>query len=533
MFYFGHLTFCLGLKGNEAFIRDRLQPSQSSHMSKTCLPGTRKDVLRQIYSWAKDTSQPNILWINGSPGSGKSAIAGSSASGLRDRKHKVLIHHFKRGDPVLSDPAVLWRTIAFGLSCHDAILQKDIYDTLKGPHKDLDLADIRVHFKALVEELLRRHFDLFSSKFPLVVIVDALDECDVHSHAQRRSLMHTLKLWSHLPKKFKLVVTSRDVSDVRKSLASSSHQIGLLTGDLVDSQTSKDIEFFLKEEFKYIAEDYHTLKRSWPEATKIKQLAQKAAGLFIWAETIIKFIGQGDPEKQLALVSKGTTLDLVSPIDELYYTILESHFENDAACSSLKIVAGAICLAQAPFSRESLGKILQGHESSTSIDFVLQRLQSVLFTHNNTLRVSHQSFSEFLLHEERSKEFAIDKGQQNYIMVLQCLKIMHKKLKFNICRLKSSHIPNIQVEGLSKQIKKEITPDLVYACQFWWIHFQQLEEPTDKTVTKAIKEFLNVHLLHWLEVLSLIKEVPIAVRALITVADQYKVIYQCVVLCFY
>jgi hypothetical protein len=39
-----------------------------------CMEGTRKSVFEEIDGWLDDFSAPNILWVSGSPGSGKSGF---------------------------------------------------------------------------------------------------------------------------------------------------------------------------------------------------------------------------------------------------------------------------------------------------------------------------------------------------------------------------------------------------------------------------------------------------------------------------
>jgi pantothenate kinase-related protein Tda10 len=47
-----------------------------------CLEGTRLDLLERIKEWTTDFSAPNILWLKGHPGVGKSAIATSMVEHL-------------------------------------------------------------------------------------------------------------------------------------------------------------------------------------------------------------------------------------------------------------------------------------------------------------------------------------------------------------------------------------------------------------------------------------------------------------------
>ncbi|KXL50603.1 hypothetical protein M433DRAFT_151196 [Acidomyces richmondensis BFW] len=41
----------------------------------TCLPGTRADLLQEIYDWADSETSPAIFWLSGLAGTGKSTIA--------------------------------------------------------------------------------------------------------------------------------------------------------------------------------------------------------------------------------------------------------------------------------------------------------------------------------------------------------------------------------------------------------------------------------------------------------------------------
>ena len=53
-------------------------------LRKSCTEGTHSDILRAIETKVKNTSSHNIIWIRGSHGVGKSALAVSILTQLQD-----------------------------------------------------------------------------------------------------------------------------------------------------------------------------------------------------------------------------------------------------------------------------------------------------------------------------------------------------------------------------------------------------------------------------------------------------------------
>jgi hypothetical protein len=91
---------------------------RSGYCVPCCMDGTRESIVEELDKWLNcaDASEPNILWLSGGPGAGKSAIASSIVSKLSERCRLGSHFFFRRGDVALSDPAVLWRTMAYDLT---------------------------------------------------------------------------------------------------------------------------------------------------------------------------------------------------------------------------------------------------------------------------------------------------------------------------------------------------------------------------------------------------------------------------------
>jgi len=481
------------------------------------MEGTRKDILDRIFEWVKDTNQPNILWLSGSPGAGKSAIASTVVSHLleessKDQQLLSSAFWFKRGDASLSDPTSLWCTIAFGLACLDQAIQKNIVDVLE--QKDIEPAGVEDHFKYLVESSLAK---CPPSKL-VVIVLDALDECG--SSASRKQLLCTLQRWTMLAKNCKLLVTSRAESDIKRCLDACTLHIELKTGTLVNKETSDDVCKFLTGELARIAEGYSSLPAKWPGGAVIKQLTDQAAGLFIWASTVTRFMEDGSPIGQLSMILDGGFG--LGDIDALYTTILNNAFKGSGV-DSAKAVLGAIVLTKMPCDEHNLQKLLG--EPSDIIEFVLQKAQSVIMRDSSHgIRITHQSFGDFLCNPKRSGKFYIDTPTLEQRLALSCLQILKSGLEFNICKLETSHLPNDKVTGLDKKIEKHIPFQLAYACQFWAEHLSGMpKEHAKPEIIKGVHDLLYRNLLCWLEVLSIIGAVTIAPHALKIVYEWVKV----------
>jgi hypothetical protein len=176
-----------------------------------CLEGTRLDLLERIKEWTTDFSAPNILWLKGHPGVGKSAIATSMVEHLRATKRLGSRFFFQRQKANIMTSSALWRTIAYDLARRYPTIRKAIITKLKQDDLSLTTVNVDKLFLLLIREPLIESESNLEELLP-VVVIDALDECgglEGQYSADRKTLMRTFTSWSGLPAKFKLIITSR------------------------------------------------------------------------------------------------------------------------------------------------------------------------------------------------------------------------------------------------------------------------------------------------------------------------------------
>src|ERR1700722_15871701 len=332
---------------------------RSGYYVPPCMRGTRQWLVESIHRWLDGQQAPNILWLSGSPGSGKSTIASTLVSQFGELGGSSFF--FKRGDNALDDPAALWRPVAFDLARKDSFFAERLIENLNEGRVDPARADIAKHFKYLIEDPLAVSLEKRQATGAIrspVVVLDALDECgsDPSQSKQRQIFMDTLIKWSRLHPSFKLVITSRD-QNITRSFREVCHHIPIATGNLVSHETGRDMQTFFERRFADIASQYPSLQ-SWPGLSIIRQLTDRAAGMFIWAETVIGFLDQGPPKDQLDLILGGAFREEGDVIDQLYEQILRYSFRNAKVLDTFKRVVGAIVLGKTPFHRDGLEHFL-------------------------------------------------------------------------------------------------------------------------------------------------------------------------------
>jgi hypothetical protein len=331
--------------------------------------------------------------------------------------------------------------------------------------------------------------------------------------------MNTVTKWLHMHPMFKLVITSRD-QDLPPALRDACHHIILQTGDLVSAHSNLDIKRFFEKRLAEIGSWYPSLQ-SWPGESIIKQLTDRAAGLFIWAQTVVSFLDKhrGFHDEQLELVLGGSFHEEGNALDKLYNKILLFAFKDYPAqvLQTFKYIIGAILLAKVPLHLHDLYHLL-GWLKKSSIDFILNLVSSVIsdWRGDRPIHINHLSFLEFMCDPKRCPEtFFINHRTHSQMMALACFRVMNAGLRFNICGIESSCYPNDEIEDLAPRIKQAIPSHLSYSCLFGAEHLQS--SAFDSDILEEVKTFMYTGFLFWLEVLSLLQEAKRASRALLLI----------------
>src|ERR1700761_5800602 len=142
---------------------------------KTCLNGTRKELLNRIIEWCNDPDSERILWLEGAAGTGKSSIANSVAQWFDSLGRLAASFRFNRDTARPETPSHLIGNLAYQLSNYDNQIRASILSALLRVSPD-GMALQNQARKLLVESL--RPVELVG---PVVIVIDALDESGLDS----------------------------------------------------------------------------------------------------------------------------------------------------------------------------------------------------------------------------------------------------------------------------------------------------------------------------------------------------------------
>ena len=409
-----------------------LHDSAERSPATNCHPDTRKAVRQIILDWIRSESSASyFFWLYGPAGAGKTSILQAIAEFLcspsgSDQNFGGSFF-FSRGKHGRDQGHFLFSTIAYQLALKIPGLRQHI-------NRIMEL-NPTLHTKSMAVQLQTLIVDSFKCLSPLpqrsyLVIID---EC--HDKTTQQSILQLLceSIRVHkLPLRF--LVGSRPESHIRDSFDQAS--LYTVTRRVVLDETfdpGRDIRVFLKDGFLKICIKNSILshvEQPWPEEGIIDLLVQRSSGQFIYAATVLKFVGADfcSPRKQLALVLTPDHTAL-SDLDQLYTQILSVYPSTVNIVQVLGIIT-----ASGSNSPEVIEDILGMEEGELKL--VLSGLSSLMDGNGERLHkgvisyviphFAHASFRDYLFDSSRSGPFHVNRQEyDSQIIILSFALIMH------------------------------------------------------------------------------------------------------------
>ncbi|KAJ5159311.1 uncharacterized protein N7500_008962 [Penicillium coprophilum] len=477
-----------------------------------CLQETRKELLRDIRSWANHPHRKPVFWLQGMAGTGKSTVSRTVARWLDNEGLLGGSFFFKKGGTDREDAKRLFTTLTKQILERLPQLQEPVKRAIKET-RGIGSNNPQEQFNELIFKPLK-NLDLgLQSPLILVVVIDALDECQVP--ADVAAFFSTLPKLSDLTNvRLRFFITSRPEPTVIKGF----RPIGndeIVLHQIKRTIIEHDIAIFLRERLGRIRDD-HDLLKDWPGEANFTALVNMAVPLFIYAATIYRFLNCEDelPNDRLQAILSSHSTDGINVIDNEYskltgvYLPVLKHIISQKRSIELRSwmddfrrIVGAIALLFSPLSSASLAGLICLDQ--IKVQGRLNTLQSVVSVPKDNdayVQILHLSFREFLVDHSASAEFWIDERAGHAQLAEDCLDCMSRGLRRDICCLSNPGVRRHEIEKTVFEIY--VPPDLRYACRYWIRHLENGDESVINW--RKVEDFLRLHFLHWLEVMSLL-----------------------------
>ncbi|KZV72767.1 hypothetical protein PENSPDRAFT_717139 [Peniophora sp. CONT] len=465
-----------------------------------CMKGTRVRILKDLRAWSRDSAAPQIFWLNGMAGTGKSAVARSFCHILRQDGLLGGSFFCSRGGSVEEGNVQrIIPTLAASMSKGNTAFNQALLTLLQR-----EPFSIQWNVQLQIERLLCGPLDDAQNKYGIafpIFVIDALDEC-ADGYATRDLLVRLVRLSGSLNAKFFL--TSRPEAHLRSQLESMDPRLGkvLRLHDIERDIVRADISLYLTNELRAMRE--LTFPPKWPLKADIAVLTRLSDKLFIYAFTALQYLRR-DPVSRLKKLT-GTAVvagrPMTKPLDDIYNLILSEAmdpdlYEVDEIEMSRAIIANIVTMRE-PLSVEALSKLL-----SLPVDQIkssINRLYAVIYVpirdDNGALSTFHASFGDFVTDHSRAPQY-MDKHilKSHRALAMTCLDALQSdRLCFNVSQALTSYLPN------SEQQLALFSDSFRYACLHWGHHIASGHNM--ELLTSLERVFVGPKFLFWLEVLS-------------------------------
>jgi len=480
------------------------------------MTGTRVDILKRCIDWARSDFK-SILWLAGMAGTGKTSIAVTLCRMLQEQPDVILAGSFfcsrTSNDEARADVRRILPTLATSLANQSSRFAAKLADELMASIGVAAHRPVSGQIRPLLQHPLAA---LSSETCSIVFVIDGLDECS--NDREVNELLGEISAFT-CSARFKFFITSRPETQIRGSPISDRVKNEVLQLHALDADNvTEDIRTYIDHMF---TRNPLGTSEPWYSGTDVQTLANLANGLFVFASTAIGYIlDTWAAEDRMARLR--TTLSIANsskvatgPLDEMYEFVITRATSTSKVepqeLARTQLVLACILTSRMPISLTTLAELL-----GKKVDILrasLQRLRAVIHVPEEPdqpgLQALHASFRDYLL-QRASAGVRIDRSLGDDALALGCLKMMEKRLHFNISQSRSSYEANPLVKP------NFIALSLEYACLHWIYHISDVSRSS--LFDKSIDVVFRPRILFWLEVMSVLGQVPRAAAMLVFAA---------------
>lgn len=408
---------------------------QASHDANTiakaeCSPETRTRILNELEDWMDDPDpEIKLVWLYGPAGAGKSAIAQTTMQRAEKKGLLSASFFFSRGAEGRSNADRLFPTISYQLTRKNPELARSV-DGILSENPEIPLKSLDIQFRELIDRPVQECNT--TPLYPLMGI-DGVDECD--NELVQVKFLTVIGDSVRSQASLRFLISSRPEPHIQNFF----NKIGFLTREIAletSAESLDDVLTYLRAGFADIRETHsHFMKgisplQLWPSEDDLKELRWRSSGHFIYAATVLKFVGNSDhlnPIRQLDIILRQslemTPVLRASPypeLDRLYHQVLSGHPNP----SQLRQILMFFTVDDVPPYPDLLDDLLNLDQGAvigllSTMHSLIKVSPSDSAKHSSVFH--HASFRDFLLDSSRSQNFHINKKKATEQVIDICM----------------------------------------------------------------------------------------------------------------
>ncbi|KAK4864635.1 hypothetical protein LT330_009630 [Penicillium expansum] len=517
------------ISADQNCLRD-LQTTNPCH-DKTRIESVKGGLLKDSYRWVlqnKDfqkwrlDEEVRLLWIQGDPGKGKTmllcGIIDELKASIDDNTAMNLSFFFCQAtDKRINDATAVLRGLIFMLACEQPSVIHHIRRQYDQTGKQLfEDANAWQALSAILSDILED-----STLKDTYFIVDALDECTtglsllVDLIAQASSSGNSRVKW---------IVSSRNWPIIEEHFEVATQKTRLSL-ELNATSISEAVSIYIQHKVQRLAE-----KKRYKAAIRdvvARHLMLNSQDTFLWVALVYEELAKAQPWNTPKLLTS-----FPPGLDSLYGRMLQQIRESEDVelCNRILSVASTV---YRPITLNELVALVDmpdgistddgDHLPDDFLSDIIKLCGSFLTLRDNTVFFVHQSAKDFLTTKALDEVFPKGVLAKHHEIFSRSIFIMSRLLRRNIY--------DITFLGLQIDQVTQPSPDPLaaahYSCLYWAHHLQDgyCSESTDLELhhLQSVDTFLQQKYLHWIEALSLMRNIPRGIEAILKLEGLFKV----------
>ncbi|MCJ1236999.1 hypothetical protein MMC14_004983 [Varicellaria rhodocarpa] len=378
------------------------------HLPGTCGWFIHSDTYRTWRESSKNSSStPNLLWVQGKPGSGKSILAAQIISDPKSPTDDVICYVFcKYGEENKSDIKDILRNVIYQILCANS-RSKSLFNQMVRNAR----LGARTPYAQNVAQLWSLLQQMLRKETSVCCVIDGLDECSntiedqVSFINELSAIFHTAKATTRLA-----VISRLDRSEIGNPSLWTIIQIH-------SSDVQEDIVKFVSTKL----EESIVLRRHREKDRLQKRLVESSDGMILWADLMIKELEAGHWNVDRVFIHPPKGLGAV-------YAVIFRRLSTSATVIDVQYILQLLLVAARPLHLHELAMglallkglrnhedySLQGDPGREGIDIIRKSTPLLNIMPDETVQLAHSSLKEFLLETEEGNRDVMDFASEKF-----------------------------------------------------------------------------------------------------------------------